>query len=169
MFFFFKPAKPFSGSAVGCTTCSNCSNLSFLSGGRRSSWVRSWTVWTYFRDYFPIRVSETASFLGQNRCHASKYLSNCWTAMQGQPCRDSHCVAAVIHSSLSYLSARHHNHKFVSTFEVFKVVFCRGFRRNARTSKRHDVPRPDDKAACEQLQNLTADSSTGDIQASSNG
>lgn len=27
------------------------------SGGRRSQWVRSWRVWTYFRDYFPITVS----------------------------------------------------------------------------------------------------------------
>ncbi|KAG7282640.1 hypothetical protein CRUP_017566 [Coryphaenoides rupestris] len=26
-------------------------------GGRRSSWVRSWTVWTYFRDYFPVRAT----------------------------------------------------------------------------------------------------------------
>uniref|UniRef100_A0A8C6TX11 Acyltransferase n=1 Tax=Neogobius melanostomus TaxID=47308 RepID=A0A8C6TX11_9GOBI len=28
-------------------------------GGRRSSWVRSWTVWTYFRDHFPIRLIKT--------------------------------------------------------------------------------------------------------------
>ncbi|MBN3311332.1 DGAT2 acyltransferase, partial [Amia calva] len=27
-------------------------------GGRRSSWVRNWTVWRYFRDYFPVRVSD---------------------------------------------------------------------------------------------------------------
>lgn len=27
-------------------------------GGRRSQWVRSWTVWKYFRDYFPITVSK---------------------------------------------------------------------------------------------------------------
>ncbi|KAK7925413.1 hypothetical protein WMY93_007723 [Mugilogobius chulae] len=34
--------------------------FSFLAlGGRRSSWVRSWTVWTYFRDYFPIRLIKT--------------------------------------------------------------------------------------------------------------
>lgn len=26
-------------------------------GGRRSEWVRKWTVWRYFRDYFPISVS----------------------------------------------------------------------------------------------------------------
>ncbi|KAI3376087.1 hypothetical protein L3Q82_016378 [Scortum barcoo] len=26
------------------------------SGGRRSQWVRSWRVWDYFRDYFPITV-----------------------------------------------------------------------------------------------------------------
>nr|XP_020477710.1 diacylglycerol O-acyltransferase 2 [Monopterus albus] len=28
-------------------------------GGRRSSWVRSWAIWTYFRDYFPIRLIKT--------------------------------------------------------------------------------------------------------------
>ncbi|XP_062870100.1 diacylglycerol O-acyltransferase 2 [Trichomycterus rosablanca] len=28
-------------------------------GGRRSAWVRSWTVWTYFKDYFPIRLIKT--------------------------------------------------------------------------------------------------------------
>ncbi|KAI4871547.1 hypothetical protein NFI96_030373 [Prochilodus magdalenae] len=27
-------------------------------GGRRSTWVRNWTVWTYFRDYFPIRQNQ---------------------------------------------------------------------------------------------------------------
>lgn len=27
-------------------------------GGRRSQWVRSWTVWKYFREYFPIQVSK---------------------------------------------------------------------------------------------------------------
>lgn len=26
-------------------------------GGRRSQWVRNWTVWKYFKDYFPIHVS----------------------------------------------------------------------------------------------------------------
>lgn len=25
-------------------------------GGRRSHWVRSWSVWDYFREYFPITV-----------------------------------------------------------------------------------------------------------------
>ena len=25
-------------------------------GGRRSEWVRKWTIWRYFRDYFPISV-----------------------------------------------------------------------------------------------------------------
>ncbi|XP_034021593.1 2-acylglycerol O-acyltransferase 2-A [Thalassophryne amazonica] len=30
------------------------------SGGRRSQWVRSWTVWEYFRDYFPITLIKTA-------------------------------------------------------------------------------------------------------------
>ncbi|AWO97414.1 putative 2-acylglycerol O-acyltransferase 1-like isoform 2 [Scophthalmus maximus] len=29
-------------------------------GGRRSGWVRSWTIWDYFRDYFPIRLIKTA-------------------------------------------------------------------------------------------------------------
>ncbi|XP_027014433.1 diacylglycerol O-acyltransferase 2 [Tachysurus fulvidraco] len=28
-------------------------------GGRRSSWVRNWTVWKYFKDYFPIRLIKT--------------------------------------------------------------------------------------------------------------
>ncbi|KAB5543200.1 hypothetical protein PHYPO_G00076420 [Pangasianodon hypophthalmus] len=28
-------------------------------GGRRSAWVRNWTVWTYFRDYFPVRLIKT--------------------------------------------------------------------------------------------------------------
>ncbi|XP_018610569.1 diacylglycerol O-acyltransferase 2 [Scleropages formosus] len=32
-------------------------------GGRRSSWVRNWTVWTYFRDYFPIRLVKTHNLL----------------------------------------------------------------------------------------------------------
>ncbi|KAG5836830.1 hypothetical protein ANANG_G00232790 [Anguilla anguilla] len=27
--------------------------------GRRASWVRNWTIWTYFRDYFPIRLVKT--------------------------------------------------------------------------------------------------------------
>uniref|UniRef100_A0A3P8U3J7 Acyltransferase n=1 Tax=Amphiprion percula TaxID=161767 RepID=A0A3P8U3J7_AMPPE len=29
------------------------------SGGRRSGWIRSWTVWEYFRDYFPLRLIKT--------------------------------------------------------------------------------------------------------------
>ncbi|XP_061445780.1 2-acylglycerol O-acyltransferase 2-like [Rhineura floridana] len=29
-------------------------------GGRRSSWVRSWTIWGHFRDYFPIKLVKTA-------------------------------------------------------------------------------------------------------------
>lgn len=29
------------------------------SGGRRSQWVRSWTIWEYFRDYFPLRLIKT--------------------------------------------------------------------------------------------------------------
>nr|XP_017517224.2 2-acylglycerol O-acyltransferase 1 isoform X2 [Manis javanica] len=28
-------------------------------GGRRSNWVRSWTVWRYFKDYFPIHLIKT--------------------------------------------------------------------------------------------------------------
>uniref|UniRef100_A0AAY4BR54 Acyltransferase n=1 Tax=Denticeps clupeoides TaxID=299321 RepID=A0AAY4BR54_9TELE len=31
-----------------------------VSGGRRSRWVRSWTVWSHFRDYFPISLVKTA-------------------------------------------------------------------------------------------------------------
>ncbi|XP_073510522.1 2-acylglycerol O-acyltransferase 2-B-like [Phyllobates terribilis] len=29
-------------------------------GGRRSEWVRSWTVWKYFANYFPIKLVRTA-------------------------------------------------------------------------------------------------------------
>ncbi|RXN04381.1 diacylglycerol O-acyltransferase 2 [Labeo rohita] len=32
-------------------------------GGRRSTWVRNWTVWKYFRDYFPIRLIKTHNLL----------------------------------------------------------------------------------------------------------
>ncbi|XP_035987051.1 2-acylglycerol O-acyltransferase 1 isoform X2 [Fundulus heteroclitus] len=28
-------------------------------GGRRSRWVRNWTVWEYFRDYFPLTLVKT--------------------------------------------------------------------------------------------------------------
>ncbi|XP_077488786.1 diacylglycerol O-acyltransferase 2-like isoform X3 [Amblyomma americanum] len=28
-------------------------------GGRRSDWARRWTIWKYFRDYFPIRLVKT--------------------------------------------------------------------------------------------------------------
>uniref|UniRef100_A0A3Q2E194 2-acylglycerol O-acyltransferase 2-A-like n=1 Tax=Cyprinodon variegatus TaxID=28743 RepID=A0A3Q2E194_CYPVA len=28
-------------------------------GGRRSQWVRKWTVWEYFRDYFPLTLVKT--------------------------------------------------------------------------------------------------------------
>lgn len=31
-----------------------------ITGGRKSNWVRSWTVWHYFRDYFPISLVKTA-------------------------------------------------------------------------------------------------------------
>ncbi|XP_030043916.1 2-acylglycerol O-acyltransferase 1 [Microcaecilia unicolor] len=30
------------------------------SGGRRSDWMRSWTIWKHFRDYFPIKLVKTA-------------------------------------------------------------------------------------------------------------
>ncbi|XP_034721933.1 2-acylglycerol O-acyltransferase 1-like [Etheostoma cragini] len=29
------------------------------SGGRRSQWVRSWTIWSHYRDYFPITLVKT--------------------------------------------------------------------------------------------------------------
>jgi len=29
-------------------------------GGRRSNWVRNWTIWKLFRDYFPIKLVKTA-------------------------------------------------------------------------------------------------------------
>ncbi|KFQ48643.1 2-acylglycerol O-acyltransferase 1, partial [Pelecanus crispus] len=29
-------------------------------GGRRSQWVRSWTLWKYFREYFPIHLIKTS-------------------------------------------------------------------------------------------------------------
>ncbi|KAJ1120170.1 hypothetical protein NDU88_008345 [Pleurodeles waltl] len=32
-------------------------------GGRRSEWVRNWTVWKYFRDYFPVRLVKTHNLL----------------------------------------------------------------------------------------------------------
>ncbi|KAE8627920.1 hypothetical protein XENTR_v10007222 [Xenopus tropicalis] len=32
-------------------------------GGRRSSWVRNWAVWRYFRDYFPIKLVKTHNLL----------------------------------------------------------------------------------------------------------
>ncbi|XP_024121882.1 diacylglycerol O-acyltransferase 2 [Oryzias melastigma] len=32
-------------------------------GGRRSSWVRNWTVWRYFRDYFPVKLIKTHDLL----------------------------------------------------------------------------------------------------------
>ncbi|XP_011916368.1 PREDICTED: diacylglycerol O-acyltransferase 2-like protein 6 [Cercocebus atys] len=28
-------------------------------GGRRSAWVRNWTLWTYFRNYFPVKLVKT--------------------------------------------------------------------------------------------------------------
>ncbi|KAM4699908.1 diacylglycerol O-acyltransferase 2 [Discoglossus pictus] len=32
-------------------------------GGRRSTWVRNWAVWRYFRDYFPIKLVKTHNLL----------------------------------------------------------------------------------------------------------
>lgn len=32
-------------------------------GGRRSTWMRNWTLWKYFRDYFPIRLIKTHNLL----------------------------------------------------------------------------------------------------------
>ncbi|XP_028839139.1 diacylglycerol O-acyltransferase 2 [Denticeps clupeoides] len=32
-------------------------------GGRRSSWMRNWKLWTYFRDYFPITLIKTHNLL----------------------------------------------------------------------------------------------------------
>nr|XP_025965544.1 2-acylglycerol O-acyltransferase 1 isoform X1 [Dromaius novaehollandiae] len=29
-------------------------------GGRRSQWVRSWTIWNYFREYFPMKLIKTS-------------------------------------------------------------------------------------------------------------
>ncbi|KAJ8403815.1 hypothetical protein AAFF_G00346830 [Aldrovandia affinis] len=37
--------------------------------GRRSLWIRNWTVWTYFRDYFPIRLVKT-----QHLCPSRNYI-----------------------------------------------------------------------------------------------
>ncbi|XP_003745579.1 2-acylglycerol O-acyltransferase 2 [Galendromus occidentalis] len=33
---------------------------SCIRGGRRSNWVRSWTIWRWFRDFFPIHLVKTA-------------------------------------------------------------------------------------------------------------
>ncbi|XP_028654079.1 2-acylglycerol O-acyltransferase 2-A [Erpetoichthys calabaricus] len=30
-----------------------------VSGGRRCQWIRNWKVWTYFHDYFPIKLIKT--------------------------------------------------------------------------------------------------------------
>ncbi|KAM9414374.1 2-acylglycerol O-acyltransferase 1 isoform 2-T2 [Pholidichthys leucotaenia] len=30
-----------------------------ITGGRRCEWIRTWTVWDYFRDYFPLRLVKT--------------------------------------------------------------------------------------------------------------
>uniref|UniRef100_A0A8P4KQS1 Acyltransferase n=1 Tax=Dicentrarchus labrax TaxID=13489 RepID=A0A8P4KQS1_DICLA len=42
-------------------------------GGRRSSWVRSWTVWTYFRDHFPIRLIKTHNLLPKATGFSKKF------------------------------------------------------------------------------------------------
>ncbi|KAM9312118.1 2-acylglycerol O-acyltransferase 3-like [Gastrophryne carolinensis] len=31
-----------------------------VTGGRRTNWVRTWTVWKHFRDYFPVKIVRTA-------------------------------------------------------------------------------------------------------------
>ncbi|KAL8191274.1 UNVERIFIED_CONTAM: Diacylglycerol O-acyltransferase 2 [Gekko kuhli] len=56
-----------------CTDCwvitaVYCAWLAFdwntpMKGGRRSHWVRNWSVWWYFRDYFPIRLFKTHNLL----------------------------------------------------------------------------------------------------------
>lgn len=33
------------------------------SGGRRTAFVRKWRVWEHLRDFFPIKVSSTFSYL----------------------------------------------------------------------------------------------------------
>lgn len=67
---------------VGCTAimiyifCTDCWLIAALylawlvfdwntpnKGGRRSKWVRNWTVWKYFRDYFPVRLVKTHNLL----------------------------------------------------------------------------------------------------------
>ncbi|KAG9348625.1 hypothetical protein JZ751_002365 [Albula glossodonta] len=40
--------------------------------GRRTLWVRNWTLWTYFRDYFPIRLVKT-HHLSPNRNYIFAY------------------------------------------------------------------------------------------------
>ncbi|XP_040858152.1 acyl-CoA wax alcohol acyltransferase 1 [Ochotona curzoniae] len=35
-------------------------------GGRRSAWVRSWNLWTYMRDYFPITILKTQDLPPEN-------------------------------------------------------------------------------------------------------
>lgn len=38
----------------GMTPCGH------IAGGRRNHWIRSWTIWRWFRDFFPIRLLKTA-------------------------------------------------------------------------------------------------------------
>uniref|UniRef100_A0A8C0FIG1 Acyltransferase n=1 Tax=Bubo bubo TaxID=30461 RepID=A0A8C0FIG1_BUBBB len=70
------------GESVACTLilmyilCTDCWVIAALylawlvfdwntpkKGGRRSQWVRNWTIWRYFRDYFPIRLVKTHNLL----------------------------------------------------------------------------------------------------------
>nr|XP_056714460.1 diacylglycerol O-acyltransferase 2 [Euleptes europaea] len=43
-----------------------------VKGGRRSQWVRSWAIWRYYRDYFPIRLFKTHN-LSTNRNYILGY------------------------------------------------------------------------------------------------
>ncbi|GAB6023808.1 2-acylglycerol O-acyltransferase 2 [Chamberlinius hualienensis] len=52
--FFFLPVLYLTWMWYDRNTCHN--------GGRRWLWVRNWTVWKLFRDYFPIRLVKTAEF-----------------------------------------------------------------------------------------------------------
>lgn len=47
--------------------------------------MRSWTVWTYFRDYFPIRVSQQPALWDS----IAAMLAYIYTS-DGRTCRDNH-------------------------------------------------------------------------------
>ncbi|KAM4677797.1 2-acylglycerol O-acyltransferase 3 [Discoglossus pictus] len=48
-------------------------------GGRRNEWVRKWTIWTYFRDYFPVKLVQMAKLSPDRNyvlgCHPHGILS----------------------------------------------------------------------------------------------